>query len=61
MELCKRVKREGRFLFNRDALVYVSTRRVREWGYAKVISFHVTNSVKILVLGKADMHYEPIR
>jgi glycosyltransferase involved in cell wall biosynthesis len=61
VELCKRVKREGRFLFNRDALVYVSTRRVREWGYLKVVSFHVTNSVKILVLGKADMYYEPIR
>ena len=61
VELCKRVKHEGRFLFNRDALVYVSTRRVREWGYLKVVSFHVTNSVKILVLGKADMHYEPIR
>jgi hypothetical protein len=26
-----------------------------------VVSFHVTNSVKILVLGKADMQYEPIR
>jgi glycosyltransferase involved in cell wall biosynthesis len=61
VELCKRVKREGRFLFNRDARVYVSTRRVREWGYLKVVSFHVTNSVKILILGKADVYYEPIR
>jgi hypothetical protein len=26
-----------------------------------VVSFHVTNSVKILVLGKADTYYEPIR
>ena len=61
VELCKRVKRQGRFLFNSDALVYVSTRRVRKWGYFKVFSFHVSNSIKILVLGKADMLYEPIR
>jgi glycosyltransferase involved in cell wall biosynthesis len=61
VELCKRVKKEGRFLFNRDAVVYVSTRRVREWGYLRVVSFHVSNSVKILVLGKADTYYEPIR
>ena len=61
VELCKRIKREGRFLFNRDAIVYVSTRRVRKWGYARIFSFHVTNSVKILLLGKADMVYEPVR
>jgi glycosyltransferase involved in cell wall biosynthesis len=61
VELCKRVKHEGRFLFNRDAIVFVSTRRVRKWGYMKVVSFHVTNSIKILALGQADMEYEPVR
>ena len=35
VELCKRVKTLGRFFFNRNALVYVSTRRVRKWGYAQ--------------------------
>ena len=61
VELCKRVKHQGRFLFNQAALVYVSTRRVRKWGYARIFAFHVSNSIKILVLGKADMYYEPIR
>ncbi|MGA9140137.1 MAG: glycosyltransferase [Methanocella sp.] len=61
VELCKRVKTLGRFFFNPNALVYVSTRRIRKWGYAKVLSFHVTNSIKILALGKADMEYEPVR
>ncbi len=61
VELCKRIKREGRFLFNRNAVVYVSTRRVRKWGYAKVVSFHISNSIKILALGEADMEYEPVR
>jgi len=61
VELCKRIKRQGRFLFNPEAVVYVSTRRVRKWGYFRILSFHVANSVRILVLGKADTYYEPVR
>jgi glycosyltransferase involved in cell wall biosynthesis len=61
VELCKRVKRHGRIVFNPEAIVYVSTRRVRKWGYLKMMSFHLTNTIKIHAMGKADMEYEAVR
>jgi Glycosyltransferases, probably involved in cell wall biogenesis len=61
VELCKRIKREGRFLFNRNAIVYVSTRRIRKWGYFRLLTFHISNTIKILVLNKDHMQYEPVR
>ena len=61
VELCKRIKRLGRIVYNPAAVVYVSTRRIRKWGYLKILSYHVSNSFKIYVLNKADMEYEPVR
>ncbi|CAJ37773.1 putative glycosyltransferase (family 2) [Methanocella arvoryzae MRE50] len=61
IELCKRIKRYGRFVFNPDSLVYVSMRRVREWGYARFVAFHVTNTIKVHGGRKGHGGYEPIR
>lgn len=61
VELCTRVKRYGRIAFNPAALVYVSTRRVRKWGYVRMVSFHVSNTLKIHALGQASVDFEPVR
>lgn len=61
VELCKRVKQHGRIVFNPEAIVFVSTRRVRKWGYLRMVRFHVSNTIKIHALNKADMEYEPVR
>ena len=61
VELCKRVKTLGRFFFNPNALVYVSTRRVRKWGYMRMVSFHVSNTLKIHATGQASADFEPVR
>jgi cellulose synthase/poly-beta-1,6-N-acetylglucosamine synthase-like glycosyltransferase len=61
VELCRRVGKYGHIAFNPDALVRVSTRRVRKWGYARILSFHVYNTVKIYTSGQASMEFEPVR
>ncbi|HMK47190.1 MAG TPA: glycosyltransferase [Methanocella sp.] len=61
VELCKRVKEYGRITFNPDAVVYVSTRRIRKWGYLKVVSFHISNTVRLNALNRARAEYEPVR
>ena len=60
-DLIRRLKLHGKIAFLPDAHVYVSMRRVREWGYPKYISFHTTNFLKYHLNGKAHEKYEPIR
>jgi glycosyltransferase involved in cell wall biosynthesis len=61
VELCRRVGKYGRIAFNPDALVCVSTRRVRKWGYARMFSFFVCNTVRINLSGQASTEFEPVR
>jgi GT2 family glycosyltransferase len=61
VELCNRVKCIGPIRFNPEAIVYVSTRRIRKWGYMKTVSFHVSNTLKLHALGYGKTEYEPVR
>ncbi|HTX43149.1 MAG TPA: glycosyl transferase, partial [Methanocella sp.] len=61
VDLCNRIKSLGKFVYNPDAVVYVSTRRVREWGYLKMLSFYTSNTLRYYTLGTVGKSYEPIR
>lgn len=61
VDICNRIKSLGRFVYNQDAVVYVSTRRVREWGYLKMFSYYTTNAIKYHTSGQANTGYDPIR
>jgi GT2 family glycosyltransferase len=61
VELCRRVSKYGPIRFNPDALVLVSTRRVRKWGYVRMISFHVSNTARIYTSGQPCADFEPVR
>jgi len=61
VDLCNRIKKYGKFAYNPDAVVYVSTRRVREWGYLKMLSFYTSNTIKYHTTGRAGKLFEPIR
>jgi len=60
-DLIKRVKNYGKIAYAADANVYVSMRRVREWGYWKYLTFHTSNFFKYHLRGKAHGKYEPVR
>lgn len=61
VDICNRIKALGKFVYNPDAVVYVSTRRVRKWGYLKMFSFYTLNSIMYYMKGTAGNNYEPIR
>jgi len=61
VELCNRIKSIGPIMFNPEALVYVSTRRIRKWGYMKTVSFHLSNTLRLHALGHGKTDYEPVR
>lgn len=61
VELCNRLKNLGPILFNPAAVVYVSTRRIRKWGYMKTVSFHISNTLRLHALGYGQTEYEPVR
>lgn len=59
--LVKKALRFGRFKFVKNAPVYISMRRVREWGYPKYLLYHGSNFFKYHFTGKSHSGYEPIR
>jgi glycosyltransferase involved in cell wall biosynthesis len=61
VDLCNRIKALGKFVYDPDAVVYVSTRRVREWGYLKMLSFYTSNTIKYHATGTAGGKFEPVR
>ncbi|MCD1294554.1 glycosyl transferase [Methanocella sp. CWC-04] len=61
VDICARIKKLGKFVYNPDALVYVSTRRVREWGYLKMISHYTSNTILTHTFGKPRTDYDAIR
>jgi cellulose synthase/poly-beta-1,6-N-acetylglucosamine synthase-like glycosyltransferase len=61
VDLCNRIAKLGRFVYNPEAVVSVSMRRVREWGYLKTLSFCVSNTIKYHTAGSASMTYDVIR
>ena len=61
VDICNRIKSLGKFVYNQDAVVYVSTRRVREWGYLKMLSYYTSCTIKYHTKGAANTNYDPIR
>lgn len=61
VDICNRIKSLGKFVYNKEAVVYVSTRRVREWGYIKMLSYYTTNTIRYHAMGTANKNYDPIR
>ena len=61
VELCNRIKSIGPIRFNPEAIVYVSTRRIRKWGYMKTVSFHISNTLRLHAFGSGEIEYEPVR
>lgn len=61
VDLCNRIKKFGRFAYNPEAIVYVSTRRIREWGYLKMISFYTSNTIRYHAKGSVSRYFEPVR
>ncbi len=60
-DLIKRISKFGKIKYNKDAVVYVSMRRVRSWGYKKYALFHTNNFFSFHLKNKANGNYEPIR
>ncbi len=61
VELQKRVKRFGRIVFVPKAIVRVSFRRVKKWGYPRFIAFHALNFFKTHFFGRPAGEYERVR
>lgn len=60
-DLMKRMMKHGKVAYCPSAICYVSMRRVRQWGYAKYLSFHTKNFIRSHIGSKVFSIYEPIR
>jgi glycosyltransferase involved in cell wall biosynthesis len=60
-DLIRKMKKEGKVAYTKEAKSYVSMRRVREWGYGKYLAFHTTNFLKSHISGQSHKSYEPVR
>lgn len=56
-----RLAKAGKFLFVWDAVVRVSMRRPRSWGYARYTFFHVGNFIRSHFLEGPSKRYDPVR
>ncbi|MBS3063721.1 MAG: glycosyltransferase [Candidatus Diapherotrites archaeon] len=61
IDLAKRVQAIGRVVYAPEAVVRVSNRRLRAWGYGKFLSYHVSNAFRYRLLGHAHADYEVVR
>ncbi len=61
INLIKRFMDLGEVSYCPDSIAYVSTRRIREWGYAKYLWFHGSNFIRMNLTGKTHSIYEPVR
>lgn len=59
--LIKKARKHGKFRFVKDAPVYISMRRVREWGYPKYLLYHGSNFFRYHLTGRSHSGYDPIR
>lgn len=60
-DIIHRIRGQGKIVFRPSALVLFSTRRIKKWGYAKYIFFHMKNFVDMYVTKTPAKHYEVIR
>ena len=61
LDLGKKIRSCGKFVYASKAIVRVSIRRVKKWGYPKYIFFHISNAFKYYFTGKAHEKYENVR
>jgi len=60
-DLFKRLMGVGKVSFCPKSITYVSTRRIRKWGYAKYLWFHGSNFFTLHFFGKSHQQYEAVR
>jgi glycosyltransferase involved in cell wall biosynthesis len=61
IDLIKKLMKIGKVAYCEKSIAYVSTRRVREWGYARYLWFHGTNFVRMNITGRTHGSYDPVR
>ena len=61
LDLVTRLMKQGKVSYNPDSVVYVSLRRVQDWGYARYVLFHTTNAIKWHSTGKSHGEYGAVR
>ena len=59
--LAYEIKKYGDFVFDKKAVNYVSTRRLRAWGYKKYISYYSKNTLLTHFFKKASKEYEHVK
>jgi len=57
----RKALKHGKSVFCPDSVVFVSPRRLRRWGYAKLVRFHVENWFKTQFLNSHNPEYERVR
>jgi glycosyltransferase involved in cell wall biosynthesis len=60
LDILKRLQARGKLIMTPNAKVFVSTRRVKGWGYAKFLSYHATSALKYFTTGKSHERYERV-
>ncbi|MFH0737362.1 MAG: glycosyltransferase [Candidatus Micrarchaeota archaeon] len=60
-DLMKRLLIKGKVKYCPKAVVRLSTRRFRKWGYGRYLLYHSSNFLRMHLLNKSHTQYEPIR
>ncbi len=61
LDLGKRAIQHGKLKYVKHMHTLVSARRVKKWGYARYVGFHLLNGVRYHLTGKASRKYEDVR
>lgn len=61
LDLGKRAIKHGKLKYVKHMHTLVSARRVKKWGYARYVGFHLFNGVRYHLTGKASRRYEDVR
>ncbi|QQR92907.1 MAG: glycosyltransferase [Candidatus Iainarchaeum archaeon] len=61
LDLGKRAIKHGKLKYVKHMHTLVSARRVKKWGYARYVGFHLFNGVRYHLTGNASRKYEDVR
>jgi GT2 family glycosyltransferase len=61
IDFVKRVRKCGKLKYWPHAVMWTSTRRMRQWGYAKFFVYQITNVIDYHLKKKAHTGYDNIR
>jgi cellulose synthase/poly-beta-1,6-N-acetylglucosamine synthase-like glycosyltransferase len=59
--LQRKALKHGKSVYCKSSVAFVSPRRLRKWGYAKLVSFHLKNWFKTQFLNSYNEDYERVR